>query len=265
MNYTSKNFHLHYIPQYKLFINTDFLEDTLIVTDEADHVMTMFSYPSNEPDVAAVKLLGLPFQHVYVCLPVQSLVFIPTAVYQEEQSDLYKQFLAEDNAARTQTYKFDNLEVTACYQYDMLLFNRWQTIFPNAKFTADFQLLLREVEKYIPMKGEVLGAHFSATQVALYGFKDGKFLFYNAVDILNVDDLNYFVLATCQSFGFQIKLHKVLLSGVRKNHLYGKVLETLAHRLEYIEASRILQVDEEDLKQILAQFNFVTDAPLCVS
>lgn len=265
MKYTSKNFHLHYIPQYKLFINTDFLEDTLIVTDEDNHVMTVFSYPSNEPDVEAVKLLGLPFQHVFVGLPVQSLVFIPTAVYQEEQSDLYQQFLSDGNAARTHTYKFDNLEVTACYQYDMLLFNRWRTIFPHAKFTADFQLLLREVQKHIPMQGEVLGAHFNTTQVALFGFKDGKFLFYNTVDILNVDDLNYFVLATCQSFGLQIKLHKVLLSGVDKNHPYSKALDALAHRIEYMEPNTSLQVDEEDLKQVLDRFNLVTDAPLCVS
>src|SRR5690606_40903706 len=70
--YTSKNFHLHYIPQYTLLIKTDFLVDTLLVLDESNHVQVLYSYPANQPDGDAIKLLGLPFQHIFINVPVRS-------------------------------------------------------------------------------------------------------------------------------------------------------------------------------------------------
>lgn len=265
MKYTSKNFHVHYIPQYKLFVKADFLEDTLIVVDESNEVQAMFSYPVNEPDADAIKLLGLPFQYVFISLPVESLVFIPAEIYQEENQPSYQTFLIDDHIDRTQVYTLDNLAITACYQYDLLLYNRWRAIFPHAKFVTDFQLLLGEVQAYIPMQGEVLGAHFNSTQVELFAFKNGKFLFYNVFDIQNVDDLNYFVLTTCQAFGLHIKLHKILISGVDAEHQYSVALAHFANRMEFMQARTGLRADDEHIEKEVNKFNFIVDAPLCVS
>ena len=265
MKYTSKNFHLHYIPQYKLFVKADFLEDTLIVVDESNRVQAMFSYPINEPDAEAIKLLGLPFQYVFISLPVQSLVFIPTEVYQGENRPLYQTFLEDDHTERTQVYSLDNLQVTACYQYDLLLYNRWRAIFPHARFVTDFQLLLNEVQAYIPMQGEVLGAHFNNTQVELFAFKNGRFLFYNVFDIQHVDDLNYFVLTTCEAFGLHIKLHKILISGVNTEHTYSTALAHFANRVEFMQAQSDLHTGDENVGKEVSRFNFIVDAPLCVS
>ncbi len=265
MKYTSKNFHLHYIPQYKLFVKADFLEDTLIVVDESGQVQAMFRYPANEPDTEAIKLLGLPFQYVFISLPVQSLVFIPAEVYQSENHPLYQEFLLDDHVDRTQIHSLDNLAITACYQYDMLLHNRWRAIFPHAKFVADFQLLLDEVQSYIPMQGEVLGAHFNNTQVELFAFKNGKFLFYNVLDIQHVDDLNYFALTTCQAFDLHIKLHKILISGINAQHAYSTALTHFAHRVEFIQGRTDLHADDEGVQQEVGKLNFIADAPLCVS
>ncbi|PRD56274.1 DUF3822 family protein [Sphingobacterium gobiense] len=265
MKYTSKNFHLHYIPQYKLFVKADFLEDTLIVVDESNEVQAMFSYPTNEPDAEAIKLLGLPFQYVFVSLPVQSLVFIPAEVYQEENHPLYQTFLIDDHVERTQVYTLDNLQITASYQYDLLLYNRWRAIFPHAKFAADFQFILTEVQTYIPMQGTVLGAHFNNTQVELFGFKNGKFLFYNVFDINNVDDLNYFVLTTCQAFDLPIRLHKILISGVNVEHEYSIALSHFANRTEFLQTQVDLYADDEDIAKEANKFNIIATALLCVS
>ncbi len=265
MKYTSKNFHLHYIPQYKLFVKADFLEDTLIVVDESNQVQAMYRYPSNEPDAEAIKLLGLPFQHVFVSLPVQSLVFIPTEVYQVEHQALYQEFLLDNHADRTQIYPLDNLGVTACYQYDLLLYNRWHTIFPHAKFVTDFQVILEEVQGYIPMQGEVLGAHFNNTQVALYAFKNGQFLFYNIFDFQHVDDLNYFVLTTCQAFDLHIKVHKLLISGIDSEHAYSEALAHFANRTEFMQARTDLHADDEEVQREVRKLNFIADGSVCVS
>jgi len=265
MKYTSKNFHLHYIPQYKLFVRADFLEDTLIVVDESNQVQAMFRYPSNEPDAEAIKLLGLPFKYVFISLPAQSLVFVPKDVYQAENQSLYQTFLLDSHTDRTQTHSLDNLAITACYQYDLLLYNRWRAIFPHAKLVADFQILLDEIQAHIPMQGTVLGAHFSNTQVALFAFKNGTFLFYNMFDILHVDDLNYFVLAICQAFDLDIKLHKILVSGVDAQHDYSMALGHFANRIEFIRGRTDLCADDEDVQQEIDRLNFIADAPLCVS
>lgn len=265
MKYTSKNFHLHYIPQYKLFIKADFLTDTLLVVDESNEVQAMFSYPANEPDAEAIKLLGLPFQQVFVGLPVQSLVFIPTEAYQAEDQTLYQDFLIDDYAERTQVYRLEHLEITACYQYDLLLYNRWHTIFPDATFVTDFQLLLENVQAYIPMQGEVLGAYFNDSQVELFAFKNGKFLFYNVFEIQNANDLNYFILNTCQTFGLHIKLHKILLSGVEEAHEYTTTLAMFTNRIEFMDAQTDLHAADEDVMKQVRQLNLIADAPLCVS
>lgn len=265
MKYTSKNFHLHYIPQYRLFVKADFLTDTLLVVDDANVVQAMFSYPANEPNAEAIKLLGLPFQQVFINLPTQSLVFIPSEVYQEEDEDLYRDFLMDEHAERTLVSTLSNLEVTACYQFDLLLYNRWHAMFPKAKFVADFDLLLRDVQAYLPMQGEVLGAHINDTQVALFAFKNGKFLFYNSFDIQQVDDLHYFVLTTCQAFGLQLKLHKVLISGVDAEHAYALALSQFAHRSEFMQAQTGLLTDDEAVAKILNRLLILADASLCVS
>ena len=265
MKYTSKNFHLHYIPQYRLFVKADFLTDTLIVVDEANEVQAMFSYPTNEPDVEAIKLLGLPFEQVFINLPTQSLIFIPTEVYQEEDRSLYQNFLIDTHAERTRVHSLDNLDITACYQYDLLLFNRWHALFPRARFVADFQLLLSEVQAYIPMQGEVMGAHFKDTQVELFAFKNGKLLFYNSFDIEQVDDLNYFVLTSCQAFDLHLKLHKVLLSGVAPGHPYAAALVHFGQRCEYMQGQTILQSEDEEVANELNKFPILADASLCVS
>lgn len=265
MKYTSKNFHLHYIPQYKLFIKAGFLEDTLLVVDGSNEIQALFSYASDEPDAEAIKLLGLPFQQVFIGLPVQSLVFIPTEVYQAENQENYQDFLMDTHTERTQIHALAHLEITACYQYDLLLYNRWHAIFPHATFITDFQLLLGEVQAYIPMQGEVLGAHFSDSQVELFAFKNGKFLFYNVFDIQNTNDLNYFVLTTCQAFGLHIRLHKILISGIDANHEYSDTLTSFGNRIEFMHAQTDLYAVNENVVKEARKLNFIADAPLCVS
>ena len=263
MKYTSQSFNLHYISQYKLFIKADYLRDTLIVVDEMNMVQAMFSYTVNEPDTEAIKLLGLPFQNIFISLPVESLVFIPTEVYDAEDMPSYQTFLLDDRVDRTKVYQLDNLDITSCYQYDLLLYNRWFAIFPNANFVADFQLLLSEVQAYIPLQGEVLGAHFNDTQVELFAFKNGKLQFYNVFDMQNTNDLNYFVLTTCQAFGLHIKLDKVLISGIEAEHPYSIALQDFSNRIELMQAHTHLDIDDQSVATVLNKYNFIADAALC--
>src|SRR5690606_40166128 len=84
-------------------------------------------------------------------------------------------------------------------------------------------------------------------------------------DLQNVDDLNYFVLTTCQAFGLHIKLHKILISGVDAGHQYSAALGHFANRIEFMQARTDLHADDERVEKEVNKFNFIADAPLCVS
>lgn len=263
--YTSKNFHLHYIPQYTLLIKIDFLVDTLLVLDESNHVQVLYSYPANQPDGDAIKLLGLPFQHIFINVPVQSLVFIPDDVFDDIDKPLYQEFLLDEQPARTYEYRIPNFDIMACYQFDLLLYNRWRAIFPNAKFVADFQWILGGVQSHIPLQGEVVGTHFRNTQLELFVFKNGAFQMYNIFDIDNENDLHYFMLTTFKALGLSAPVQKILVSGIAQNHSYAEALHRFSEKVEFMKAKTPMYVSDEEIRKDVDSFNLMLDYPLCVS
>lgn len=264
MKYTSKNFHLHYIPQYKLLIKTGLIEDTLLVLDENNEVQVLQSYPSNQPDSEATKLLGLPFQKVFITLALQGLVFIPTEVYNENDSSLYQHFLPDENVSRTQKVNIESIDVSACYQFDLLVHNKWKVIFPNAQFVPNFTILLEQVQAHIPLQGEVFGIHVSDNQAELFAFKNGKFQFYQIFDIYSKNDLNYFILNTCKSIGISPKMNRILISGLASDHEYTSLLKGFSENLLFINPTTTVRSEDERINEKLKSFNILIDSQLCV-
>lgn len=263
MNYISANFQLQYLSTYKLFVKTDFLQDTLIVLDEHEQVQVYNAYPSNQPDAEAMKLLGLPFQQVVVNLPLQSLVFIPTEAFEVDDLPEYQEFLVDENPERTYYKALAILDATACYQYDLLLFNRWKNIFPNAQFVADFEVVLSQVQALIPIHGEVMGIHANDTQIDLYVFINGQFQFYNTFEIATVDDLNYFMLNACRSFNLTPKIQKLIVSGITEDSEFLPYFSQFAEKIEWLQPKKQWQSTDETVTALIKQFNVLIDAKLC--
>ncbi|MGO1243806.1 MAG: DUF3822 family protein [Sphingobacterium sp.] len=263
MKYTSKNFHLHYIPQYKLLIKTGFIEETLVVIDESNEVQVLHSYPSNQPDSAATKLLGLPFQQVFITLALQGLVFIPSEVYNENDRSLYQQFLPDDNLSRTHKVDIDSIDVSGCYQFDLLTHNKWKSIFPKAIFVANFSIVLQQAQAHIPLQGEVFGIHMNDNQAELFAFKNGKFQFYQIFDVHSKNDLNYFILNTCNSIGISPKMNKILVSGLAMDHEYTMLLEGFSTNLVFIKPTTNVHSEEEKVNEKLDPLNTLIDSQLC--
>jgi len=260
MKYTSPHFQLHYLQNYTLLVKTDFIHDTLLVLDEQQEVKVLYVYPSNVPDSEAMKLLGLPFQRVHVNLPLQSLVFIPTEVFQEDDQEIYQEFLSDNLINRTYTYSLSSLGITACYQYDVLLLERWRHIFPEAVFCTDFQAVLRHTQAYVPLQGEVLGANFRDTQVDLYAFINGQLRIYQTFEMAGVDDLHYFVLSLFKTLDIQGEAQKCLVSGVAHDHVYVDALRKFSHQLEFISPKNTWKTDRADLLLEIERLGIVLDS-----
>lgn len=263
MNYTAKNFQLHYLPSYKLLVKTDFLQDSLLVLNAENELVALYSYPSDSPDGEAMKLLGLPFQQVFINIPLQSMVFVPTEVYDEKDKGLYQTFQLDDNKDRTMSMELPSLAVTVCYQYDLLLHNRWRKIFPEAKFVADFQLVLEHVQSHVPMQGVVLGAHFRDVQVDLYCFIDGQFQLYNSFEIASADDLKYFVLNLLQTLGIKTKADKFIFSGIASQHEFGEIFSRFAEEVMYLSPRTQVECPTEIPLEEMEALNLLIDTHLC--
>lgn len=265
MKYTSENFHLHYIPQYRLLIKSDFLEDTLLVLDDSNEVQALYSYPCDTPDPEAVKLLGLPFQHVAISLPLQSLAFVPSEVYSSRDLGHYQDFLLDEQQGRTHTFQVEKYGITAVYQYDLLLQNRWAAILPEAKLLNDSQVVLQSIEAYIPSQGTILGIHVKDKQMELFVFIDGSFQLYNLFDIDNSEDLQYFVLNVCKTLELAPKFDKIILSGVGASHPYTRVAEKYSPVIEFLRSSTKISSGSATVQEEIESSNLLADYLECVS
>lgn len=263
MKYTAPHFHLHYIPQYRLLIKSDFLDDTMMIVDEKQEVVAFYNYASEAPDSEVLKLLGLPFADVSVNLPLESFTLVPSEVYSQRHMLHYQAF--QDSKSTVQEYAVHALGITALYQYDRLLYKRWTAIFPQAKLFADFQIILTLVQQQAIGNALVLGLHVKNKKVEIYVFQEGKLQLYNDFDVATVVDLQYFILNVQNSLAITGLFEKVLISGVHTAHPFVTVARNYGSELIFLQGTSALHVEDTAIQAKVASLHIIAESPLCVS
>lgn len=263
MNYTSEEFHIHYISSYTLFVNSDYAYDHLVVVDEQKNVLVFMKYETTKPSTDAMKILSLPFQYIFVTLPHQSLVLIPTDVFQHAEKDIYADYFIDQNADHTYIKNL-SLGITALYQYDLLLYNRWKNLFSEAHFIPSFEVIIRQAQSNIPIQGETLGVHIYDSQADLFLYVDGALQLYNTFEVQTVDDLSYFMLSIFKNFGLTNKIQRILLSGANEGSEWGERLSKYTEDLEIIKAKSKWITASGDVKNHILNLNILIDSHLCV-
>lgn len=265
MNYISADFKVQYISRYTLYVNSDWLTDQIVVLDEASKVLWAETYSSAEPSQEVAKMLSLPFANVYITLPHERLVWLPSEVFEQSLVDEYGSFF--DGNEQIWTRNIESLSVTSLYQYDLLLYYRWKRIFPDARFAPVFEIIVQQVQPSIPIRGTVLGAYVYDQQIDLFLFVNGVFQFYNTFEVETVDDMSYFVLQLTKNFGIDGKVNRTLLGGVGLNSDWGKRLELYSDELQGIKSKNQWSIDAPHAEWI--PFNdrvhVMADSVLCVS
>lgn len=264
MKYTSENFQLHHISSYKLFVKTDFLRDTLLVVDDKNVIQALYIYNSASPDNEAIKLLALPFSEVYINIPVQSLVLLPEEVFDAADEDLYQDFLQDGHKERTLSYPLPQQGIVACYQYDLILYNKWKAIFPEAKCIADFPALLHEAYGSAHIDEELIGLNVRDMHIDFYVYRQGQLQLFTTFEIETKDDLVYFMLNTIQTLGLSSHVSKILVSGATDAHEYASVLQRFTNNITYITSKTVLTSEREDVEKEAALLHTLLDWELCV-
>lgn len=260
MNYTSKQFHLHYISHYTLIVKANYQYDKLYVLDQDHQLLVYMNFESHNPSEEALKLLSLPFQKVYVSIPTHNLTFVPDDLYQEVDLVKYQEFMENPAQEMSQT-AVEFLQIQAFYQLDVLLHHRWKTLFPDAKFVPEFKLNLIQARPYIPLKGDVLGVVFDDNTADIYLFINGQFKFYNTFEVVSDDDLSYFILNLFENFGIEKKVNKVLYSGLDVDHSFIQKLKTYSDEVIEISANKPSVSLDEESNQISR--SYLIDLPTC--
>jgi hypothetical protein len=101
MNYISKQFNIHYLPEYNLLVKAGFQKDVLAVVDKKSIAPILIEYPSEEPILDATRIMSLPFRFVRVVIPHQTFTFIPKEFFLSEYISEYLQFLGTTDLENT--------------------------------------------------------------------------------------------------------------------------------------------------------------------
>lgn len=260
MNYTSKHFHLHYITQYTLIVKANYQYDKLFVIDQDNQLLMYMNFESHAPSEEALKLLSLPFQNVFVSIPTHNLTFIPDNLFQEVDLEKFHDFM-ENPSQEVIRSSIDFLQIQALFQYDVLLFHRWKTLFPDAKFIPEFKLNLIQARPYIPLKGDVLGVVFDDNSADIYLFINGQFKLYNTFEIISDDDLSYFLLNVFDNFGIDAKVNKILYSGIDVDNSFLNKLKSFSNEVVEINATKSAISTEEVSENFVK--SYLLDLPIC--
>ncbi|WP_293952825.1 MULTISPECIES: DUF3822 family protein [unclassified Sphingobacterium] len=264
MNYISKQFNIHYLPEYNLLVKAGFQKDILAVVDKKSVAPIVIEYPSEEPILDATRIMSLPFRFVRVVIPHQTFTFIPKEFFLSDNISDYLQFLGTSDLENTFSYSLDNLNLVAVYQFDGLLLNRWRRLFPDAVILPEFAVVLDRAQERVSIRGSVLGIHFVAENaVDFYLFKNGVFQLYNSFEIHTLDDISYYVLNILTQFNLGDSINKVLLSGEIPNESYYRRISTYTADIEILDLKTKVVLADREVESNLAPYNVLFDSILC--
>ena len=264
MNYTAEDFHLQYISTYNLYVQSDLIYDHLLVMDQDKQVLVYMKYDNLAPSPEATRLLSLPFAKVYISLPHQHLVWVPSEVYEATDKSIYLDYFEDSNLDNILSKEIAFVGATALYQMDLFLLNRWKKLFPEANFIPNFELVLKQASNEITSVGQTLGFHLYDNQADIYLFQDGEMRIYNTFEVETEDDLSYFLLNIYRNFDIKEKVDKILLSGSNRDSQISKRLANYGNTLVLLDSNEKWIVTDEAVLENLESLNILKDSALCV-
>jgi len=263
MNYISADFHLHYIPSYSLYVQSDLHTDHLVVVDSEDNVLVYISYNNEQPSLEATKILSMPFERVYVSLPQQSLIWIPTEVFDPSEMDMYTEYFLETRIENIEFYEIQQLGITALYEIESTLRNRWTNIFPAAFIVPSFLAVLNQAFRNIDYALELLTVHIYGNQADIFLFVNSEIRIYNTFEIQTANDLAYYVLSIMKNFAIEGKLQKIILSGASIDSEWGESLKPYTKQIVQMKSTQNWKTLDKKVGFAIKELNTLADLTIC--
>ena len=263
MNYISEDFHYHYIPSYTLYVQSNLHSDHIIVLGPDNDVLVNMVYSNESPTPEATKILGLPFEQVYISLPHQNLLWIPSEVFELGDLGLYTEHFLDSRIERIAYKEIEGHGITALYQIDAMLENRWLNAFPHAQLFPTFLPVIKNALNRNSQESEVLGIHIYDTIADIFLLVNNEIRLYNTFEIQTPDDLSFYVLSIIKNFGLHGSIPKILLSGASKDSEWGERLAYYTSQVEEVQSTAVWKTQNEGVKESIAELNILVDLTVC--
>jgi hypothetical protein len=263
MNYISGDFHLHYIPSYTLYVRSDLHRDHLVVIGLENDVLVYISYDNEKPSLEASKMLSMPFEKVYVSLPHQSLIWVPSEVFDPKEMELYNDYFLDTRNDHVEYHEIEDQGITALYQIESTLRNRWMNIFPAAIIVPSFSAVLKQAFRNIDYALELLTIHIYGNQADIFLYVNSEIRIYNTFEIETADDLAYYVLSIMKNFAIEGKLQKIMLSGASKDSEWGERLHKYTKEMVEMKSTQKWKISNKKVGYAIKELNTLADLAIC--
>ena len=263
MNYISEDFHLHYLPSYTLYVQSNLHRDHILVLGPAKDVLVNLEYDNENPPAEAAKLLSLPFEKAYVSLPHQHLIWVPSEVFEPVDLPLYTDHFLDQNVDRIFYKEIEDQGIVALYQIDAILLGRWKRMFSSAHIFPTFLPVINNAVNNMSAEGEIVGVHIYGSVADIFLFMNNEIRLYNTFEIQTPDDLSYYILSLMKNFGIEGRIPKILLSGASKDSEWGERLSYYCTTLEVLQGTISGQAENPQVRESIAELNILVDLSVC--
>lgn len=242
MDYTSPSFDIQHIDRYALLVQAGNRDHVLAVVDDEANLLMLTSFELDNLHSQAADVLAAPFSEVRVVCRQNAFTFVPDEVYDEQYLAQYASSIAPAlDAERVAVTRIPSIGVRQVTAVEPFAYHRFTERFPQGKFVPETSVLLEVAGGGLVKKqGTYLGIDVSGSRLALYCFKQGRFLFCNTFEIGDENDFNYHVLHAVRGLDLSWDGLRCVLSGqIDEQDAYFRVLRKYTDQLEFAETARL--------------------------
>lgn len=215
MDYTSEDFDIARLVNYRLLIRAGRRLHALAVIDTKNHLQLLSTFSVNDMSKQVTDILSLPFYEVRIATAQNAFTFIPEEVYDENHLDDYASYLpAQQHTDRISITGIPHLGVKNIHIINRLGGSMLIDRFPQAKIYPYVHVLLNSAAVQLTRKrGAAIGIDLYEQSLSLSYFDAGKFVYFNDFEVLNIDDFNFYLLSLINSFNIDIAGLDFFVSG----------------------------------------------------
>lgn len=245
MDYTSSEFDIQKIARYTLLIYAGRTEHQLAIVDEDGNLMLLTVFNPVSPHSQATDILNAPFERVRITCPQRAYTFVPDAVYDERYLNDYASYIGTGiETEQLAVSTISSIAVRNVYTKERLAFHYFTDRFPHAQVVPENSVILDVAgRKLMKKQGTYLGIDIQDSQLGLYCFDKGQFLFYNIFEMADENDLNYHLLHVATGLGVSWEgIHCMLSGKITSQDAYYKVISKYTDQLEFADTARLAGV-----------------------
>lgn len=188
------------------------------------------------------KEFRYPFNKIKISFDSYHYTFIPQALFQEGNEHEYAKFIesTDENALISKAISAAKIQNISKINLD--LYKNLKNIFGEAIVLNQANPFLQSILKNYSEKDACLFIDLGKRHIQIANLKEGKLLFYNILDCVNADELNYYILNAIETLKIDLKTCEIVVSGkISKADESIKRLEKYFENIQFAQSELIVK------------------------